>query len=207
MDFASRQDFASIQVFGRDGAEALVGSGAFDFLCRGRRAAALMALFSYCSSREPGASSSGELFPDLDGAAFAPGAAASFGASVAPRRRKEAELKYLGTTLGSHPLELWPRAFAQPRTRAAELRNRIGMRVRILGWLITAKPVLTAQEEAMEFLSFEDETAIIEAVLFPAAYVRFRHLLFDEGPLWITGRVEEDRGAVTLTIEDLRPAM
>ncbi len=58
----------------------------------------------------------------------------------------------------------------------------------------------------MEFVSFEDETAIIEAVLFPDAYRKFRHLLFDEGPLWITGLVENNRGAVSLTIENLARA-
>jgi DNA polymerase III alpha subunit len=78
--------------------------------------------------------------------------------------------------------------------------------VRILGWLVTAKPVLTIQDEAMEFLSFEDETAIVEAVLFPAAYVRYRQLLFAEGPLWVSGIVEKDRGAVTLSIEELSSA-
>jgi hypothetical protein len=119
------------------------------------------------------------------------------------RKRRAAELKYLGTTLDAHPLELWPRALAQPRTRAADLRRAIGRRVRLLGWPITAKPVLTANEEPMEFVSFEDETAIFEAVLFPDAFRKFRHLLFEEHPLWITGLVERNRGAITLTIESL----
>jgi len=119
------------------------------------------------------------------------------------RKRRAAELKYLGTTLDAHPLELWPRALAQPRTRAADLRRAIGRRVRLLGWPITAKPVLTANEEPMEFVSFEDETAIFEAVLFPDAFKKFRHLLFEENPLWITGLVERNRGAITLTIESL----
>ncbi|MFZ3110339.1 MAG: DNA polymerase III subunit alpha, partial [Rectinemataceae bacterium] len=109
----------------------------------------------------------------------------------------------LGTTLDSHPLELWPRAFAAPRDRAVDLRRSVGRRVRLLGWPITAKPVLTASEEPMEFVSFEDETAIFEAVLFPEAFRKFRHLLFEEGPLWITGLVENNRGAISLTIENL----
>jgi DNA polymerase-3 subunit alpha/error-prone DNA polymerase len=55
----------------------------------------------------------------------------------------------------------------------------------------------------MEFVSFEDETAIYEAVLFPEAYRKFRHLLFEEGPLWVEGLLERDRGATTLTIESI----
>jgi DNA polymerase III alpha subunit len=83
----------------------------------------------------------------------------------------------------------------------------IGRRVRLLGWPITAKPVLTANEEPMEFVSFEDETAIFEAVLFPEAFKKFRHLLFEEHPLWIRGLVENNRGATTLTIEEMRSAV
>ena len=119
------------------------------------------------------------------------------------RKKRAAELKYLGTTLDSHPLELWPRAFAAPRERAKNLRGLVGCRVRLLGWPITAKPVLTSSEETMEFISFEDETAIFEAVLFPDAYRKYRPLLFEEHPLWIAGLVENNRGAISLTIENL----
>jgi DNA polymerase-3 subunit alpha/error-prone DNA polymerase len=139
-------------------------------------------------------------------AAVAAASAASRSASsptfdTSPRKRRQAAFKYLGTTLDCHPLELWPRAFAQPRDRARDLPRSVGRRVAILGWPITAKPVLTAQEEQMEFVSFEDETAIFEAVLFPDAYRRFRHFLFEDRPLWVCGLVEHDRGAITLTVE------
>jgi DNA polymerase III alpha subunit len=120
------------------------------------------------------------------------------------RKRRQAEFKYLGTTLDCHPLELWPRLFGQDRLRALDLDRHIGRRVRLLSWPITAKPVLTASDEPMEFVSFEDETAIYEAVLFPEAYRKFRHLLFEEGPLWVEGLVERDRGATTLTIESIK---
>ncbi|PKL05965.1 MAG: hypothetical protein CVV53_06730, partial [Spirochaetae bacterium HGW-Spirochaetae-9] len=127
-------------------------------------------------------------------------------ASLSPRKRRQAEFKYLGTTLDCHPLELWPRLFSQPRLRAKDLDLHVGRRIRLLAWPITAKPVLTSSEEPMEFVSFEDETAIIEAVLFPDAYRKYRHLLFEEAPLWITGLVESNRGALSLTIESIKKA-
>ncbi len=140
-------------------------------------------------------------------AAYAAAAAATAAApESSPRKRRQAEFKYLGTTLDVHPLELWPRAFAQPRDRARDLARSVGRRVTILGWPITAKPVLTAAEEQMEFVSFEDETAIFEAVLFPDAYRRFRHFLFEDRPLWVSGLVERDRGAITLTVERISRA-
>jgi len=210
--YASVEVFARRNRFERIDAEALVGSGAFDSLLAGQsRAQALMTLLSICASREGAVGAPRELFA-IDGRKAAgarrrgsetPGHAPPQASS---RKRRAAELKYLGTTLDSHPLELWPRAFAASRDRAVDLRRSIGCRVRLLGWPITAKPVLTAQEEVMEFVSFEDETAIIEAVLFPDAYRKFRHLLFDEGPLWITGLAENNRGAVSLTIENLARA-
>lgn len=125
-------------------------------------------------------------------------------ASLSPRKRRQAEFKYLGTTLDCHPLELWPRLFSQPRLRAQDLDRHVGRRIRLLAWPITAKPVLTSSEEPMEFVSFEDETAIFETVLFPDAFKRFRHLLFEESPLWVEGLVEKDRGALTLTIESIK---
>ena len=156
-----------------------------------RRCAAPSPKMQHTSAAYPAASSPGS----HDRPAQAP---------LSPRKRRQAEFKYLGTTLDCHPLELWPRLFAQPRLRAKDLGRHVGRRIRLLAWPITAKPVLTSSDEPMEFVSFEDETAIFEAVLFPEAYKRFRHLLFEEAPLWVEGLVEKDRGAVTLTIESVK---
>jgi len=43
-------------------------------------------------------------------------------------------------------------------------------------------------------------------VLFPEAYKRFRHLLFEQRPLLLRGLVEEDHGAVTVTLENVEKA-
>lgn len=201
--YRSVEDFARRVGFERTDAEALVGSGAFDSLLGGsKRSDALMTLLSMCAAREGGAAGAPRELFELEVRDPVQGEGRGAG-----RKRRAAELKYLGTTLDSHPLELWPRALAQPRTRAADLRRMAGRRVLLLGWPITAKPVLTATEEPMEFVSFEDETAIFEAVLFPEAFRKFRHLLFEEHPLWIRGLVENNRGATTLTIEEMRSAV
>ncbi len=227
--YASVEDFARRIRFERTDAEALVGCGAFDSLLGAdSRAGALMALLSICALREHQAPAveggqdprirriSGSLFSEdeLDpggsftvarrGAADNREDAERHCVALSPRKRRQAEFKYLGTTLDCHPLELWPRLFAQPRLRARDLPRHVGRRIRLLAWPITAKPVLTSSEEPMEFVSFEDETAIFEAVLFPDAFKRFRHLLFEEAPLWVEGLVEKDRGALSLTIESIK---
>lgn len=52
----------------------------------------------------------------------------------------------------------------------------------------------------MEFLTFEDETGLVEAVFFPKTYRRFCAILDRTRPFMLYGKVEEDFGAVTLTV-------
>jgi error-prone DNA polymerase len=53
----------------------------------------------------------------------------------------------------------------------------------------------------MEFLSFEDTTALYDATIFPDAYRRFCHLLTATRPVILEGWVEEDHGVRTLMVE------
>jgi DNA polymerase III alpha subunit len=55
----------------------------------------------------------------------------------------------------------------------------------------------------MEFVTFDDGDGLIEAVLFPEVYRTRGHILFDEGPFLFRGKVEEEFGAVTLTVTHL----
>lgn len=186
----------------RTEAEALAGSGALDSLDAGSNCASkLLGLLARTAAREDPRGPGTELFEDSAPSTGAPSARRRDGMSW--RRRLEARMRYLGTTLDEHPLELYPRALDAPRTLGRELESLAGRRVELLGWPITAKPVLTASEEPMEFVSFEDETALYEAVLFPDTYRRYRSLLCDYKPLWVRGRAEEDRGAVVLSVESL----
>ena len=120
-----------------------------------------------------------------------------------PKKILESQMKYLGTTLDVHPLVLWPEARALPRLKAIDIARYIGRRVTLLGWPITSKPVLTSLQEPMEFVSFEDETALYETVLFPTSFQRYHHLLYDDRPLLIKGRVECDHGAVVLNVFEI----
>jgi DNA polymerase III alpha subunit len=51
----------------------------------------------------------------------------------------------------------------------------VGRRVQFAGWLVTGKIVHTRNGDPMEFLTFEDETGIVETTFFPAVYRRFCH--------------------------------
>jgi DNA polymerase III alpha subunit len=44
----------------------------------------------------------------------------------------------------------------------------------------------------MSFLTFEDETALCEAAIFPQVYDRYTTLLFDRLPLLVYGKVYDE---------------
>ena len=66
-----------------------------------------------------------------------------------------------------------------------------------------AKPVHTLRDEPMEFATFDDGEGLIETVLFPRVYRERGHVLFDQGPFIFRGKVEEEFGAITVTITHL----
>ncbi len=119
-----------------------------------------------------------------------------------PRERLRREFAALGFLCDRHPMALFAGTVRRiGALRAVDLPRRVGQRVRFAGWLITGKRVETKKGEPMEFLTFEDETGLVETTFFPEPYRRFCHLLDRERPYLLAGKVEEDWGVVTLTVE------
>jgi DNA polymerase-3 subunit alpha/error-prone DNA polymerase len=85
--------------------------------------------------------------------------------------------------------------------KAKDLPRFAGRRVRCAGFLVTGKVVSTIQGEPMEFITFEDETGLMECTFFPETYRRFCHMLDHQRPYFIEGKVEEDYGAFTITVD------
>jgi len=85
--------------------------------------------------------------------------------------------------------------------KAKDLPRFAGRRVRCAGFLVTGKVVATIQGEPMEFITFEDETGLMECTFFPETYRRFCHMLDHQRPYFIEGKVEEDYGAFTITVD------
>ena len=56
----------------------------------------------------------------------------------------------------------------------------------------------------MEFFSFEDQTAIYEAVFFPKAFKRFCQELDMDRAYLLCGRVESEFGTVSLNVQSVR---
>lgn len=120
--------------------------------------------------------------------------------STAPDRQGE----LLGFDLGQHPLAPFRERLLQlGAVPARDLLRYIGRRVRLGGWWVTGKTVQTKKDEPMQFITFEDESALFETTFFPKAYERYCRLLGQRRPYLVEGLVEEEFGIATLTVERL----
>ncbi|MFQ3547466.1 MAG: DNA polymerase III subunit alpha, partial [Termitinemataceae bacterium] len=85
------------------------------------------------------------------------------------------EFECLGFLRSHHPFELWKATLQRfDRIYGKDLPHHVGKRVCLAGWPITRKEVWTRQGEPMDFISYEDETALFETVLFPQVYQQYR---------------------------------
>ena len=119
-------------------------------------------------------------------------------------RKIQHDIQLLGFPLQCHPLTLyeqhWQLMDVIPATNMA---IHVGQQITMIGWLITEKPAVTKHGESMIFLTLEDLTGLYDATLFPNVFRQYGPLLTNDRPLVLKGKVEEEFGAVTLTITQL----
>ena len=116
------------------------------------------------------------------------------------------EFKTLGFLCDRHPICLFQAPLTAAKSiKAIEIPRFINKTITFAGWLISGKTVMTKGGDPMKFLTFEDDTGIVETVFFPEPYARFCHMLDYGHPYFLSGKVEDDWGAVTLSVESTRP--
>jgi len=119
----------------------------------------------------------------------------------------ESEFETLGLSATAHPLEFFEEWLREKgAVPADDLERHAGRVVTVGGWLTTSRRVRTKGGGFMRFLTIEDRTGVVEAVLFPGVYRRFGHLLRGHGPYVLTGRLEDAHGAGTLTVSRMELA-
>ena len=119
--------------------------------------------------------------------------------------RLRRQFAVLGFLPDRHPIELFAdRLDSFNLVKAADLPRHVGRRVSLAGWLLTGKLVKTKHGDPMQFLTFEDETSLFETTFFPRAYDRFCQVLEWGRPFILSGLVEENYGAHTLTVDRVR---
>lgn len=120
------------------------------------------------------------------------------------RKLLDQEIDTLGFLISQHPLDIFRNMLKnRPVIQGKNLHHHIGRSVEIAGWLVTGKVVPTKNRESMEFVTFEDTTALVETVLFPIVYAKFSHIISYSRPFRIRGLVEESFGAITMTVETI----
>jgi DNA-directed DNA polymerase III PolC len=115
------------------------------------------------------------------------------------------ELRFLDVHVSHHPMRvLRPEAARHGCVPLAAAPARAGGFVRVAGLLAAARRV-ESRSGVMQFLTLEDETGTLEAVLFPPAWRRLGSAVTTPGPFLLEGRLEEDHGAFHLVATGLRP--
>ncbi len=191
--FGSFRDFLRRVLIDSADVRRLVKAGCFDTLeGMARRPALLWELLAH-HHHEP--QQSGLLFPEAPATLPSP----------PPYDEEEVlrqEIETLGMLVSRHPLSLHRLALSRLKpVPAADLLQWTGRYVTVAGWWVTAKTVQDKDGRPMEFVSFEDTTAIFDATFFPAAYARFCRKLTRHRPYLLKGKVEEEYGVATLTVE------
>jgi error-prone DNA polymerase len=122
-----------------------------------------------------------------------------------PSQKIAHEAEAFGFMVSCHPLRLYQAQVTALRPLpGSDMAAYIGRRVTMIGWLITEKFAETKDGLPMEFATFEDETALYDATIFPEVYRRCCHLLALDRPYVLQGVIEVSFGVVTLTVTDLQ---
>jgi DNA polymerase-3 subunit alpha/error-prone DNA polymerase len=182
-------------------ARALIHSGALDAFCSSGKRAVLLWELAQWQKSDAVPCRKRSLFDNMDDCLTIPKLPEDD-----EQNRLRQEFLCLGFLCDRHPMALYKELLEryQP-VKATGLNRFIGKRVGFAGWLVTGKRVQTKRGDTMEFLTFEDETGIVETTFFPQVYRRFCHMVTRNRPYMMEGKVESDWGAVTLTVDRVRP--
>jgi error-prone DNA polymerase len=111
------------------------------------------------------------------------------------------ETESLGFLVSRHPLTLYRREWLKHRpVKGKDMLQHAGKHVTMVGWWITTKTVEDKHGRPMEFISFEDTTAIFDTTFFPDVYAKFCRRLSQSRPYLLKGIVEEEFGVPTLRV-------
>jgi len=115
------------------------------------------------------------------------------------------EIETLGVGVSGHPMDLLVPFLPPERVVATDLLRLVDCDVVAAGWPVAARALTTGGGRPMELVTFEDETGLMDAAVFPDVYDRVAALLSRRVPCRIHGRVDARDGVASLRVSDLRP--
>jgi error-prone DNA polymerase len=201
-EFSSLEDFFTRVNPRENEIRSLVHSGSLDSLDEKNNRAVILWIFAIWRKQYKNQEQKPSLFTDMK---YDHGCSAA----LIPDLPKEdyieklrREFFVLGFLCNCHPIVLYKDIIqAHNAVKANQLSNFIGKKVIFAGWLITGKVVKTKHGDPMKFLTFEDETGIVETVFFPKPYALFCHMLDYGKPYLLYGRIDSNWGAVTFVVD------
>ena len=119
-------------------------------------------------------------------------------AAMDPEERLIADFRGTGVTVGPHPMAYKRQQMKQKRVHAvADLaRLRDGATVRIAGAVIARQRPGTAK--GFVFLSMEDETGVLNAIVAPPLFDRYKLVTLGERFLLIDGTLQNQDGVISV---------
>jgi DNA-directed DNA polymerase III PolC len=116
------------------------------------------------------------------------------------------ELNYLEMHLSAHPMELLREEAKQAGcvTVSQTVATPSGSSVRLAAVVAAMRRVMTKQGP-LQFITFEDETGLLEAVVYPVVYRQLGERVTTPGPFLVEGKVRDQQGAVHLEVGRLKP--
>lgn len=177
--FKSLFEFAMACPITFPNARSLILAGAFDTLGR-NRAEHLMELVASTRAKKPVAIPK---LPDTD---------------ETVKLRQEFAMTGLSIRVPMMTL-LWPDRSEPGLEDSRALPRFIGRPIRIAGVLDAMRLADTRTHETMEFITLEDEYGVFDVALFPSVFRKFGAVANCYGPFVISGKVENQYGALTVT--------
>jgi error-prone DNA polymerase len=124
--------------------------------------------------------------------------------ALPPLRRKERlgwEYELMGVAPGEHVMQLYrERLRRQGVLSKAELEEREdGEMVRVAGWVVVRQRPPTAKGHV--FITLEDEDGLINLIVRPNVYERYRSVLRNAQLLWAQGRLQRQGHAMSVLLQ------
>lgn len=213
----SSPSLVSLKNLNRKSLESLIKCGALNALCvdsggRGTLLANIETLLAY--HREATAvAPQDSLFSAGGGSAFGGGLLAPAALALPPAKPTSLldklawEKELLGIYVGGHPLDAYEAVVRKAKASVAKIKEdpRPGM-LTILPVLVTAvRAILTKGGEKMAFVTVEDTTGSIEAVVFPKLFKEHAKVIAPGVCLLIKSKVSVRNGETSLAVEELKP--
>jgi error-prone DNA polymerase len=109
-----------------------------------------------------------------------------------------------GVTMGTHPMELMRPALGEGVSLSSELeRMQDGSAVDVAGMVVARQRPATAR--GVVFMLLEDESGVVNIVVLPPAFERYRLVARTAAFVRIAGRLERREGVINVVANRLEP--